>query len=139
MGPDLRSASGSAALPSPTADLGKDDGMPPISTSGITRTHVARAFGLFLIAGLVPAFALIAPPSHWDQPALLLSLLAIALISYVSMVAIKSATFLDAEFIAVLLALAFLGPLPALCVWFVGESAFLALDRHRPEAHLANV
>jgi hypothetical protein len=77
--------------------------------------------------------------SHWDQPALLLSLLAIARISYFSMVAIKAATSLDAEFIAVLLALAFLGLLPALSVWLVAESAFLALDRHRPEAHLANV
>src|SRR2546422_1604294 len=103
------------------------------------RSRVARALGVLLIVGLVPVFALFAPPSAWDQPALFLSLLAIALISYCSMVAIKAATFLDAEFIAVLLALAFLGPLPALCVWLAGEGAFLALDRRRSEAHLANI
>jgi hypothetical protein len=105
----------------------------------VGRSRLARALGALLIAGLVPAFAIFAPPSMWDQPVLLVSLLAIALISYFAMVAIKAATFLDAEFIAVLLALAFLGPLPALCVWLVGEGAFMALDRRRAEAHLANI
>jgi hypothetical protein len=94
---------------------------------------------VLLVSALVPAFALIAPSSHWYQPAIFLALLGIALISYFSMIAIKAATFLDAEFIAVLLALAFLGPLPGLCVWLVAECAFLAFDRRRPEAHLANV
>ena len=115
--------------------------MPPSlsSSSTVDRARAARLLGVLGVAGLVPAFALLAPASAWDQPALLGSLLAIALVSYFSMVAIKAATFLDAEFIAVLLALAFLGPLPALCVWVAGECAFLALDRRRPEAHLANV
>jgi hypothetical protein len=116
--------------------------MPPtdaISPCTVGRSRLARALGVVLVAGLVPVLALFAPPSQWDQPALLLALLAIALISYFSMVAIKAATFLDAEFIAVLLALALLGPLPALCIWLMGECAFLVLDRRRPEAHLANV
>jgi hypothetical protein len=116
--------------------------MPPTDAPrpcAVSRSRAARVLGALLVAGLVPAFALFATSSAWSPPVLLFALLAIALISYFSMVAIKAATFLDGEFIAVLLALAFVGPLPALCVWLVGECAFLALDRRRPEAHLANV
>jgi hypothetical protein len=96
-------------------------------------TDVAR-----LLAGLGPALAL-APASHWERPVLLAALVAIALVSLSSMVAIKQATFLDAEFIAVLLAVAFLGPLPAACVWLAAEIAYFLFDRHRSEAHLANL
>jgi hypothetical protein len=64
---------------------------------------------------------------------------AIALVSLFGMVAIKKATFLDAEFVAVVLAVAFLGPLPAALVWLTAEAAYFVLDRHRTVAHLANV
>jgi hypothetical protein len=69
----------------------------------------------------------------------LLALAAIVLISLSGMVAIKHATFLDAEFVAVLLAVAFAGPLPAACIWLTAEAVYLLFDPHRIEAHLANV
>ena len=47
--------------------------------------------------------------------------------------------FLDAEFVAALLAVVLLGPLPATCVWLTGEAAYLLLVRQRPLAHLANI
>jgi HD domain-containing protein len=100
---------------------------------------LARAFAVAALAGLAPALALLAPASRWDSPVLLGALVAVALVSLSSMVAIKQAAFLDAEFVAVLLALAFLGPLPAACVWLAAESAYFLLDRHRTVAHLANV
>jgi hypothetical protein len=103
------------------------------------RARLARRVAVIALAGLVPTLALLAPGSRWDQPVLLVALIAIALVSLSGMVAIKHATFLDAEFIAVLLALAFLGPLPAACVWLVAEGAYFLLDRHRTVAHLANV
>jgi HD domain-containing protein len=103
------------------------------------RARPARRVAAIALAGLVPAFALLAPASRWDQPVLLAALVAIALVSLSGMVAIKQATFLDAEFVAVLLAVAFLGPLPAACVWLVAEGAYFLLDRHRLVAHLANV
>jgi HD domain-containing protein len=59
-------------------------------------------------------------------------------ISSPSTVAVGPRSFLDAEFVAALLAVVFLGPLPAMCVWLTGEVALFVLDRHRPLAHLAN-
>ena len=102
------------------------------------RAPFARLFALLALFGLIPAFAL-APPSHWDQPVLLLALGAIVLVSLSGMVAIKQATFLDAEFVAVLLAVAFAGPLPAACVWLAAEAVYFLFDQHRIEAHLANI
>jgi hypothetical protein len=111
---------------------------PSRATYSDTRAPSARRFAALAVVGLLPAIAL-APASHWDKPFLLLALAGIALISLSGMVAIKHATFLDAEFVAVLLALGFLGPLPAACIWLVAEAAYFVFDRHRLEAHLANV
>ena len=102
------------------------------------RAPFARLFALVALLGLIPAFALV-PPSHWDHPVLLLALGAIVLVSLSGMVAIKQATFLDAEFVAVLLAVAFAGPLPAACVWLAAEAVYFLFDQHRIEAHLANI
>lgn len=70
---------------------------------------------------------------------LLVALAAIALVSLWSLVAIKPAVFFDAEFVAVLLALAFLGPLPAALVWLAAEAVYLVLNRRPAEAHVANI
>jgi hypothetical protein len=70
---------------------------------------------------------------------LLVALAAIALVSLWSLVAINSAVFFDAEFVAVLLALAFLGPVPAAIVWLAAEAVYLVLNRRPTEAHVANV
>jgi hypothetical protein len=117
-------------------------GLPPLQLVDVAddgRARTARLIALSTLAGLAPGLALLAPGSTWDQPVLLAALVAIALVSLSGMVAIKQATFLDAEFIAVLLAVAFLGPLPATLVWLVAEAAYFLLDRHRTVAHLANV
>jgi HD domain-containing protein len=103
------------------------------------RTLVARWVAVLSIAALVPAFYLTGPESRWDQPVLLVALAAIALVSLWSLVAINSTVFFDAEFVAVLLALAFLGPLPAATVWLAAEAVYLVLNRRPSEAHVANI
>jgi HD domain-containing protein len=90
------------------------------------------------IAALVPAFA-VAPSSSWNDPVLLVTLTAIALVSLWGLVSIKSAVFLDAGFVSVLLALYFLGPLPAASVWLATEAVYFGLSRKSLVAHLANL
>lgn len=106
---------------------------------GPRRSRSACAASALALIALVPAFSILAPSSRWDRPVTLAALCAIALVSYSSMVWMKPVVFLNGEFVAVLLAIGFLGPLPGLCVWLVAETAYFALDRHRLEAHLANV
>jgi hypothetical protein len=103
------------------------------------RTLVARWVAVVSIATLVPAFYLLGPESQWNDPVLLVALSAIALVSLWSLVAIRPAVFFDAEFVVVMLALAFLGPLPAASVWLAAEAVYLVLDRRPVEAHIANV
>ena len=106
---------------------------------GAGRSRSACTASALALIALVPALLLLAPSSRWNQPVTLVALSAIALVSYSSMVWMKPVVFLDGEFAAVLLAIGFLGPLPGLCVWLVAEFAYFILDRHRLEAHLANV
>jgi hypothetical protein len=54
-------------------------------------------------------------------------------------VAIRPAVFLDAEFVAVLLTLDFLGPLPAACIWLAAEGVYFVLSTRSMEAHVANI
>ena len=68
-----------------------------------------------------------------------MALAAIALVSLWGLVAIRPSVFLDAEFVAVLLALAFLGALPATCVWLAAEAVYFVLSRRSAEAHVANL
>jgi HD domain len=108
-------------------------------TDGTGRLRSAYTASMLALIALVPAFLLLAPASHWDDPVTLIALGAIGLVSYGSMVWMRPVVFLDGEFVAVLLAIALLGPLPGLCVWLGSELAYFLLDRHRLEAHLANV
>jgi hypothetical protein len=103
------------------------------------RTLLARWAAVFATAALVPPFAIASTASRWDEPVLLVTLGAIALLSLWGLVAIKPAVFLDAEFIAVLLALAFVGPLAALAIWVSAEAVYFVLSRRPVEAHAANV
>jgi hypothetical protein len=102
------------------------------------RTLLARWVAILAVAALAPAFAL-APADRWDDPVLLVALTAIALVSLWGLVAIKPAVFIDAEFVAVLLALTFLGPLPAASVWLAAEAVYFVLTRRPMEAHVANL
>jgi hypothetical protein len=103
------------------------------------RTLAARWIAVLAIAALAPAFALSASAQHWDDPVMLVALSAIALVSLLGLVAIRPSVFLDAEFVAVLLAVAFLGPLPAACVWLSAEAVYFVLSRRPAEAHVANI
>ena len=113
--------------------------MDRISKDEAGRSLPAYIASLLALAALVPAFSFAAPASHWSNGALLASLAAIALVSYSGMVWMRPAVYLDGEIVAVLVAIAFLGPLPGLCVWLTAEIAYFVLDRHRLVAHLANL
>src|SRR5690348_7109421 len=113
--------------------------VPHVSPTGSAgRTLLARWVAVLAIAALVPAFAL---TSHgdWDQPILLISLASIALLSLWGLVAIRPSVFLDAEFVAVLLALLFLGAQPAACVWLAAEGVYFVLSPRPIESHVANI
>jgi hypothetical protein len=92
-----------------------------------------------MIAALAPAFAVAPGAARPNDPVLLVALTAIALVSLWGLVAIKPAVFLDAEFVAVLIALYFLGPVPAGCVWLSAEAVYFVLSRRPVEAHVANI
>jgi HD domain len=62
---------------------------------------------------LVPAFVLWAPPSHWNDPVLLVALLGIGVISDLNEVRLPTGIRWDATTVVVLVALALAGPLPA--------------------------
>jgi hypothetical protein len=98
---------------------------------------LALAANAILVAG----FVLVAPASDWSPPVLLASLVALGIVGCFNSVhvTIRTGTFLDAEFGAALLAVVFLGPLPALFVWLAGEAAYLLLAYRGLQAHLANV
>jgi hypothetical protein len=69
----------------------------------------------------------------------LVALIALGVIGCFNSVKIRSTAYLDAEFVAALLAVVLLGPLPAICVWLAGEAIYLLLLPCRLQAHLANV
>ncbi len=83
--------------------------------------------------------ALLAPSSSWSPAGLVLVLFAIALFSYFGAVAVQASALLDAGFVAALVAVAFLGPLPAACIWIGTEVAAAVIERVRLGAWLANV
>jgi hypothetical protein len=95
--------------------------------------------GLAANAVLLAFIALDPPSSQWSPPVLLVSIAALGLVGCFNSVKVQPNSFLDAEFVAALLALVFLGPLPAMCVWLAGEATYVLLLRQRAPAHLANV
>src|SRR5829696_9354251 len=78
--------------------------------------------GLFLHAlaalALIPAYALLAPQSHWDKPLLLAVLCALAVIAIFHDVRLVRGVHFDATAALALIATALVGPLPALAVIF---------------------
>lgn len=78
--------------------------------------RVALAIHGAAAAALVPAFVWLAPPSRWDQPGLLLVLLALAVIADVTEIKLPSGLSFDAALELVLITLVLLGPLPAFLV-----------------------
>lgn len=86
------------------------------------RPALSHAAGLLphaaLVAGLVPAFLWLAPVSRWDKPQLLVTLGALAILADRADVPLPNAARLDATIALTLIAIALLGPLPALLVAF---------------------
>jgi hypothetical protein len=95
--------------------------------------------GALATSALAPTFSLLAPESSWSPALLALTLAAIAGFSYLGGLAVRASALLDAGFVAALVALGTLGPLPAASIWIGTEVAALALERVRVEAFLANV
>jgi hypothetical protein len=100
---------------------------------------VARWAAVFATVACIPLLLIASRADRWDDPVLLVTLGAIALLSLWALVAVKPAVFLDAEFVTVLLALAFLGPLAAVAIWISAEAVYFVLSRRPTEAHAANV
>jgi hypothetical protein len=82
--------------------------------------RIRRALGLAIhataVAALVCAFIWLAPPSRWDDPVLLVALVALGVIADFHEVPLPAGIRLDAGIALALIALACLGPLPALVV-----------------------
>jgi len=87
---------------------------------------------------LVPAFALLAPASHWDEEAVFVALLLFNFYAYVAAAHLRDTTSLDATFVAALLGVVLIGPLAGALVFAAPELTRLANDR-RLTSMLANL
>jgi HD domain-containing protein len=91
-----------------------------ISVAPARALSARRRVGLALHAGavlaLVPAYLFLAPPSHWDDPVLLVALVALGVIANRSEVPLPSGITIDAIAPLALITVALAGPLPALAV-----------------------
>jgi hypothetical protein len=81
-----------------------------------SRRTRALAFHALAVLLLVPALVLWAPPSDWNDPVLLLALLAIGVIADLNEVHLPTGTRWDATTVVVLVAIALAGPLPAIAL-----------------------
>jgi HD domain len=80
------------------------------------RQGVGLAIHIAALAALVPAYVFVAPPSHWDDPVLLVALIVLGVIANRSEVPLPSGIHIDAIAPLSLIAVALAGPLPALAV-----------------------
>jgi hypothetical protein len=90
---------------------------------------------------LVPAYALVAPPSNWNQPVLLAVLAALALIAIRHDVPLPSGISFDATAALALIAVALAGPLAALAVIYppIAINALCGRERLVRAGNLANL
>jgi hypothetical protein len=78
----------------------------------------------------VPAYVLAAPQAIWEPESLLVALLILSFVSYGAAVEVRGSVTLDASFVAALVAVVFLGPLPAACIYALPEiNGWLARGR----------
>jgi hypothetical protein len=84
-------------------------------------------FGLGVVAGVaalvasVPAYLFFAPPSVWEPESLVVALMVLSFVSHGAAVEVRGAATLDASFVASLVAVVFLGPLPAAFIFALPE------------------
>ena len=100
---------------------------PQIELPGIERgrPRLASWLSYLALATLVPAFVFVAPDSHWEPQSLFAILLAYGFISYSAGIPLRAphrgpVTY-DTGFVAALLAVVFLGPLPGALVFAAPE------------------
>lgn len=92
--------------------------MPHVPAGSGRRWLPRRRAGVAVLAlaalGLVPGFLFLAPASRWDAPLLVVALGALAVIAYHSRVPLPPGVQFDGSLALMLIAVALLGPLPAL-------------------------
>ena len=93
----------------------------PLPEMDRARLGLGVVLGIAALAAAVPAYAYLAPASVWTPESLLILLLVISFVSYSAAAPVRGAVTLDASFVAALLAVVFLGPLPAACVYAAPE------------------
>ena len=87
----------------------------PLHSPRERRTAALAVHGI-AVAALMPAFLWLAPPTHWDHPGLLATLLALAVIADFHDATLKTGIRMDAGMALALIALAVAGPLAAILV-----------------------
>src|SRR5215216_5943015 len=107
----------------------------------IARERAGLAVHAAAALALIPAYALLAPPSSWDQPLLLAVLLALAVVVIRHDVPLPSGISFDATAALALIAVALAGPLPALAVIFppIAVNALCGRERLIRAGNLANL
>src|SRR5215216_1129087 len=107
----------------------------------IARERAGLAVHAAAALALIPAYALLAPPSSWDQPLLLAVLLALAVVVIRHDVPLPSGISFDATAALALIAVALAGPLPALAVIFppIAVNALCGRERLLRAGNLANL
>lgn len=95
------------------------------------RRRVAVAVYTLLVLALIPMLAVTAPGTQRADPVLLVALAALAIVSYLSAVRFHSGLRWDADTAIALIALVWMGPLPALVVWVIPELVDVLVLRRR--------
>jgi hypothetical protein len=95
--------------------------------------------GVAAMVAAVPALVAFAPVSNWGPGVLIAALAGIALFSYFGAVWVKRAVSLGAAIVVALVAVVYLGPLPAACIWIGIELVAFCVERIRLSALFANI
>ena len=113
-----------------------------VNSHGLTaRKRAGLATHGLAVLALIPAFAVLAPASHWDQPLLLAVLLALATAAIFHDVPLPSGISFDATAALALIAVALVGPLPALAIILlpIPVNALRGRERLLRAGNLANL
>ena len=97
---------------------GREQPLPAVRTE---RFGLGVVVGVTALVAAVPAYLFFAPPSVWEPESLLVALMLFSFVSYGAAVEVRGAATLDASFIASLVAVVFLGPLPAAVIFALPE------------------
>jgi len=119
-----------------------DNAVPAVTRHGLTvRKRAALACHAVAALSLVPAYVLLTPKARWDEPLLLAVLCALAIVAIFHDVPLPSGYSFDATTALALIAVALVGPLPALAVVFtpIAVHALCGRERLVRAGNLANL